>query len=192
MKAPRIHCDSGGEGRRGVRLGREAAGRHVPNAAATASYSVIRSSIPSHPSPARSRIEHRRQPDVQHPQQPRRLADALRELGDLRARQLRLEELAAADAQPREDGDGEDDDAHASDPLRELTPHASDFEISSKSVTTLAPVVVKPGHALEVRVDRVAELISADEQVRQRGERRCEEPRHGDDEEALADADAAG
>ncbi len=67
----------------------------------------------------------------------------------------------------------------------------SERERSSKSVTTLAPVVVRRGHALEVRVDRVVELLTADEEVGE-GRERCRHQQHRrDDEEALADADVA-
>ena len=50
----------------------------------------------------------------------------------------------------------------------------------------------EPGHALEVGVERVRELVAALEEVRDRRERGCHEPGQRDDEEALAHADRAG
>ena len=101
--------------------------------------------MPSQPSAASASDEHRGEPDVEHPQEPRRLPDPLGELGDLGAGQLGLEQLAPADAEARQHRDREDDDPHPAEPLGELAPHRrATCESSSKSVTTLAPVVVKP------------------------------------------------
>jgi hypothetical protein len=60
--------------------------------------------------------------------------------------------------------------------------------ISSKSVTTLAPVVVN--HALEVRVERMRELVASLEQVGDAGEAGREQPDERDDEESLPDPHA--
>ena len=58
---------------------------------------------------------------------------------------LRLEELAAADAQAREHRQREHDDPHASEPLRETAARRASVRLTaSMSVSTLAPVVVKP------------------------------------------------
>ena len=58
------------------------------------------------------------------------------------------------------------------------------------SVSTLAPVVVKPDIASKNASTGRASCASPDEEVRQRAERGGDEPRERDDEEALARADA--
>ena len=86
-----------------------------------------------------------RESDVEEPQPPGRRADPVCELIDLRARQLGLEQLAPADAQPRQHGEREHDDPHPAEPLRELPPHQQALvDACRRSVTTDAPVVVNP------------------------------------------------
>ena len=72
---------------------------------------------------ASASAEHDGEPDVEHPQEPRRLPYPLGELRDLGARQLGLHQLAPADAEARQHRDREDDDPHPAEPLGELAPH---------------------------------------------------------------------
>ena len=97
---------------------------------------------------------------------------------------LGLDELPPSDPQAREDRESEHDDPHPAQPLRELAPHQHRL-IESRNVREDARACRRhPGHGLEVRVDRVAQLWLAEE-VREGdgpgGERPCE--RH--DQEAL-------
>jgi hypothetical protein len=67
--------------------------------------------------------DHRdREPDVERPEPARRVPNPGRHLLELGARELVLEQLPAAHPQPRQDGEGEDDDPHAAEPLRQLSP----------------------------------------------------------------------
>ena len=66
---------------------------------------------------------------------------------------------------------------------------ASPCGSASTSVSDAAAGRAEAGHALEVRVERPVELRVAGEDVRQRAERRRDEPRQRDDEEALTDAE---
>ena len=66
--------------------------------------------------------EHDRERDVQDPEESGGLADPFAER-DLRSGELGLHHLPTAYAKPRQHGDGEDDDPHAPEPLRELAPH---------------------------------------------------------------------
>ena len=171
------------ERRRGVGLGREPAGRHDAER-------VRDRLVEVHPlvdaGPAESceeEDEQRREPDVQGPEQPRRLADPLGELRDLRPGHLVLEELSPPDAQAREDRDRQHDDPHPSEPLRELPPQAErprDLVVVGDDARAGRR---EAGHALEVGVDRVPELVAADQEVRDRGEGCGEEPGRRDDEE---------
>ena len=64
-----------------------------------------------------------RDQEVDEPQRLRRLRDARRELLVLdRTRRLGLVELHAADAEQRQDGDHQHDDAHAAEPAERVTP----------------------------------------------------------------------
>ena len=63
---------------------------------------------------------------------------------DLGARHLGLEQLAAADAQPRQDREREDDDPDPAEPLRQLAPEQEPVGSASTSVRMLPPVVLKP------------------------------------------------
>jgi hypothetical protein len=64
-----------------------------------------------------------RERHVDEPEPAGGVADRGREPLDLGARELRLEQLAAADPQARQHSQGEDDDPHPPEPLRELPPH---------------------------------------------------------------------
>ena len=157
---------------------------------ATASNSVIAGSSPVQPVAAAPRSATTVRPDVERPQAAGGLADRLREALDLgRAGQLRLQQLAAADAQARQDRDGEHDDAHAAEPVAELAPEehraVEPFDVGEHRRA-------RGGEArdrLEERVDRVRELRQAAEQVRQHAEDGHEQPDQPDHEEALARAD---
>ena len=83
--------------------------------------------------------------DVERPQPPRRLADRLAEALDIgRARELGLQQLAAADPQPGQHRDGQDDDAHAAEPGLNWRQNSIERLRPSTSVATVAPVAVKP------------------------------------------------
>ena len=124
------------------------------------------------PGPAEDREQRgadERQRDVEHPQPPRGVADRGRERLDLRAWRLRLEELAAADAQAREDRQREHDDPHASEPLRELPPEEQRaVDVLDVASATLAPVVVKPDMPSNSASTGDDELRLVGEEVRQR------------------------
>ena len=88
------------------------------------------------------------EPEVEHPQPPSRLADRHGQALDLgQARELGLQQLPTADAQPREDGDCQNDDPHTAEPLGELPPMRSDSSTPSISVRIVAPVAVNPDTA---------------------------------------------
>ncbi len=155
MNSTRIHCASAEK--RGGRVGprREAAGRHRRER--VGERLVRRHHVVDADHPERGEQQHleRRQRDVEEPQLPCGRSDALAERGDLGPGQLGLHELAAADAKPRKHGDREHDDPHAAEPLRELTP---DPERAVERVVVRDHARARrrePGHALEVRVERV-------------------------------------
>jgi hypothetical protein len=64
-----------------------------------------------------------RKTEVEHPQAPGGFANRCRQPVHLRTWEFVLEQLPTADAKPREDRQGEDDDPHPPEPLRELAPH---------------------------------------------------------------------
>ena len=108
--------------------------------------------MPSQPEREEQRLQ-RRQPDVEEPEPPRRRADPLAELLDLRPGQLRLDQLPSADAEARQHREREDDDPHAAEPLRELPPHRERavevVEVRDDARTGRR----EARHALEVGVD---------------------------------------
>ena len=189
MNSAMIHWAPGEKACDRVRLCREAAGRHRREGVRegfVGRHGVVEAE------PAERREEqrqHDRQPDVEDPEQPRRLADAFSESRDLGSRELGLHHLPSTDTKARQDGDGEDDDSHAAEPLRELAPHRERTREVVEVGDDARAGRRRRGHALEVCVDRVVELLAADEEVRE-GRERCRHEQHrGDDEEALADAD---
>ena len=66
---------------------------------------------------------------------------------------------------------------------------SSELSTASMSTRSVAPVAVKPGHRLEVRIYGPRELRLVREQVGKRAERRQGEPDQRDDEETLARPD---
>ena len=71
--------------------------------------------------------------------------DARRQLRVLhRSRRLGAVELHAADAEHRQDRDGEHDDAHAAEPLQQLAVEQYRRRQVSMPTMTVAPVVVRP------------------------------------------------
>ena len=123
MNSATTHCVTGREQLERARLGREPAERHRrervaerlerPQPVVDAREADQRAGSPN---------EHERQRDVEEPEPPRRVADPLGELVDLRPGQLGLEHLPAADSEPWEHGEREHDDPHPAEPLAELAP----------------------------------------------------------------------
>ncbi len=178
------------EGRDRVRLRREAAGRHRGERVRER---LVRRHLVVDPEPAERGEEERqqnRQPDVQAPEEPCRRADPLAEGPDLGARELGVHHLPPADAETRQDGDGEDDDPHPAEPLRELAPHGQRAGELVEVRDHARAGRRRRGHALEIGVDRVVELLAADQQVGQGSERGRHQQHRGHHEEALADTDA--
>ena len=135
----------------------------------------------------RIRIATDGQDHVEHPQPPRRLADRVAELLDLgRPGELGLQQLAPADPQPRQDRDGEHDDAHAAEPVAELAPEQHRARQLLDPRHDRGAGRGEAGDRLEVRVERPRELRAAVEDERQRAEDRHQQPDQRDDEEALA------
>ena len=130
-----------------------------------------------------------RQADVEDPDAAGRVADPGAERLDLGSRHLRLQQLPAADAQPRQDRQREHDDPDPAEPLRQLAPQREPARKRLDVRHDRPAGRAETGHALEVRIQRTVELRIAGEDVRQRSERRCRKPRQRDDEEALTDAE---
>ena len=98
-------------------------------------------------------------------------------------------ELSTTDPEPWQDGDGEHDDPHSAEPLGELAPDA-ERAVDCVVIGDHARAGRRePGHTLEVRVERARQLVSALEQVGDRGEGRRQEPRQCNDEEPFAYSD---
>jgi len=135
------------------------------------------------------RLQHRKA-DVEDPELARSGTDAFRQLRDLGPGELRLHHLPPTDAEARQDGDSEDDDPHPPEPLRELAPDSQGAVDVVEVGHDACSGGREPGHPLEVRIQRARELLASLEEVWDRRERGCEQPRERDDEEALADADA--
>ena len=189
MNSAMIHWAPGEKACDRVRLCREAAGRHRREGVRER---LVRRHRVVDAEPAERREQqrqHDRQPDVEDPEHAGGLADALAESRDLRSGELGLHHLPSTDAEPRQHGDGEDDDPHAAEPLRELAPHRERAREVVEVGDDARAGRRRRGHALEVGVDRVVELLAADEEVRERRERRRHEQHRRDDEEALAHAD---
>ena len=89
----------------------------------TASKIVSSSSIPVTAQEPERDDRDQREHDVEPPQPAGGRADRVAELLDLgRPGELGLQQLAAADPQPRQDRHREHDDPHAAEPVRELAP----------------------------------------------------------------------
>src|SRR5690606_20622095 len=104
-----------------------------------------------------------------------------------RARQFGTQQFAAPDPQPRQDRQGEHDDAHAAQPVGELTPEQ---HVGSQRLHVRQDGRAGGGearHGLEVGVERVVELRHPPEDVGQRAEGGDQQPDGDDDEEALPD-----
>jgi hypothetical protein len=128
--------------------------------------------------------------DVQPAEADRGLADPSGKPGlHTRSGELGLEQLPAAYAQPRKDGERDGDNADTAEPDRQLPPDPDRLRQGRDVGRHARTGGREAGHALEERVDRPAELGIADEHVRQRSIRRDDQPRDGDHEVALADAD---
>ena len=86
----------------------------------------------------------------------------------------------------RQHGDRQDDDAHAAEPVRELAPeqHVLPERVDVRQHGRAGRG--ETGHRLEVRVDRVAQLLDPAEQERERAERGHQHPDHRHDQEHLA------
>ena len=108
----------GAEGLGAAGLGREAAGGQRRRRVCQRLEGLIRSSTPV-PGEGGQDRHRQRQTDVERPEAPR-IPDPGGEL-ELRPGAV-LEQLAPADAQPRQHGEREDDDPHAPEPLGQLAP----------------------------------------------------------------------
>ena len=100
-----------------------------------------------------------------------------------------LEQLPAADSEPRQDREREHDDPDPAEPLGELPPEQEAVRQLLDMRDDAAAGGAEAGHALEEGVDGPVELRVAGEDVGERAERGCSEPGQRDDEEALADAE---
>ena len=129
--------------------------------------------------------------DVEEPQPARGRADALCEV-HLRPGHLGFEQLAAADAQAGQHGEGEHDDPHAAEPLCELPPEQNRVVDRVDVDEDRRPRGREARHRLEERIDGPVELRVPREQVGQRAEHGRREPGQRDDEIALTEADRAG
>ena len=191
MNSARIHCVSAENSAAEVGRVEKPPVGIVAKAYASDSYGVIRSSIPKTHSPESNSTSIAVSVDVDEPKPARGGADPFAERGDLGPGQLGVHELPASDTQARQDSDGENDDSHASEPLRELAPDAERLVDRVVVGDDARAGRREPGHPLEVRIERARELGSAFEQVGNGGEPGGDQPRQGDDEKPFADSDAA-
>jgi len=122
---------------------------------------------------------------VDDPQALGRLGDARRDLGVLHwTRGFGLEHAAAAETQQRQDGNGENDDAKAADPVHESSPEVDrqgqliksgqDRRTGRREARNGLKVGVRPGQSVDVQIQG------------QRTESRQQHPDQGDQQEALA------
>ena len=131
------------------------------------------------------------QRQVDRPERLRRLRDARRQLVVLhRARRLRLVERHAADAEDRQDRDGQHDDAHAAEPLDLLAVIEDGLRQLVEADDDRRSRGREAGHGLEHGI-REREVRHVAEEERRRAGEAEENPEHGDDQEAVAQAEVA-
>ena len=173
-----------------VGLGREAGGRDRRQGVRERLVGRHPVVDPGRPEGEQDREERGGEGDVEHPDAAGGVADARAQRLDLRPRHLVLEQLPAADAQARQDGQREDDDPDPAEPLGELAP---DREAAGERLDVRDDAAARgaeAGHPLEEGVDRAVELGIPREDVRERSEGGGGEPCQRDDEEPLADPEA--
>ena len=123
MKTTSVHCVAAAKLSIESPLVEKPAVGIVVRACASDWYGDIRSSMPVAPYDEEDQEQRGREGDVEHPDALGGVPDPGAERLDLRPRHLVLEQLAAADAQPRQHGESEDDDPDPAEPLGELAPH---------------------------------------------------------------------
>jgi len=104
------------------------------------------------------------EPDVQPPEQLRRLRDSRCEFVDVLRLRLCLHQLCAADAELRQNRRHEDENAQPAEPLDELPPHQYRPVVYREIQHDRRTGRRQPTHGLEQRVDRMGDVsVSGDD-----------------------------